>query len=93
MRSLSFISGVRVLLRMTSSAVRFSRPASTILTGGILRPSSQIDPASLTWLPGTLPPTSIMCPNMDAKPTWRPSKWIGTTRHQSLQWVIEPSLR
>ena len=36
------------------------RPASTILIGGIRRPSSQIEVASLTWLPATLPPTSIM---------------------------------
>ena len=87
------MSGVRVLLRMTSSAVRFRTPPSTILTGGIRRPSSQIDVASLTWLPATLPPTSIMCPNIDAKPMCRSPAKIGRTTHQSLRCVIEPWLR
>ena len=89
-RSLRLVSGVRVLLRITASAVSFSTPRSTILIGGIRSPSSQIDSASLTWLPGTLPPTSIMCPNIEEKPTWRPAWKIGTMTSQSLQCEIDP---
>ena len=92
-RSLSFMSGVRVLLRMTSSAVRFRTPPSTILTGGIRRPSSQIDVASLTWLPATFPPTSIMCPNIDAKPMCRSPTKIGRIDAPVVECVIEPLLR
>ena len=32
----------------------------------------------VTWLPGTLPPTSIMWPNIEEKPTCSPSWKIGT---------------
>lgn len=72
-RSLRLTSGVRVLLRMTSSAVSFSVPRSKIFTGGMRMPSSQIERASDTWLPGTLPPTSIMCPNIDVNAISSPS--------------------
>ncbi len=92
-RSLRFTSGVRVLLRITASAVSFSTPFSKILIGGMRRPSSQIESASFTWLPATLPPTSIMWPNIDEKPTCSPSWKIGTITSQSLQCEIEPLQR
>ena len=37
---------------------------------------------------GVLPPTSDMCPNIDAHPTTRPSWKIGSTISQSLAWLI-----
>ena len=37
---------------------------------------------------GVLPPTSDMCPNIDAHPTTRPSWKIGMTISQSLAWLI-----
>jgi hypothetical protein len=37
---------------------------------------------------GVLPPTSDMCPNIDAQPTTRPSTKIGVTTSQSLAWLI-----
>ena len=89
-RSLRFVSGVRVLLRMTSSAVSFSSPLRKILIGGMRMPSSQIESASETWLPGTLPPTSIMWPKIDANATRRPSWKTGRITSQSLQCEIDP---
>ena len=92
-RSLRFVSGVRVLLRITSSAVSLRTPRSKILIGGIRIPSSQIESASETWLPGTFPPTSIMWPKSEANATRLPSKKIGRITSQSLQWEIDPLQR
>ena len=92
-RSLRFVSGVRVLLRITSSAVSLRTPLSKILIGGIRMPSSQIERASETWLPGTLPPTSIMWPKSEVNATRSPSWNIGRITSQSLQWEIEPLQR
>ena len=38
-------------------------------------------------LPGTGPPTSIMCPNIELKPISSPSKNIGISTIQSLMWL------
>jgi hypothetical protein len=38
------------------------------LIGGILSPSPKIEVAAVGMLPGTGPPTSIMCPNIELKP-------------------------
>ena len=92
-RSLRFVSGVRVLLRITSSAVSLRTPWSKILIGGIRMPSSQIESASETWLPGTLPPTSIMWPKSEANATRSPSWKTGRITSQSLQWEIDPLQR
>ena len=92
-RSLRFVSGVRVLLRITSSAVSLRTPRSKILIGGIRIPSSQIESASETWLPGAFPPTSIMWPKREANATRFPSKKIGRITSQSLQWEIDPLQR
>ena len=92
-RSLRFVSGVRVLLRITSSAVSLRTPLSKILIGGIRMPSSQIESASETWLPGTLPPTSIMWPKSELNATCSPSWKMGRITSQSLQWEIEPLQR
>ncbi len=50
-RSEWFISGVRVLFRISFSAGSFSTPFSTIRTGGIRMPSSQIESASAACEP------------------------------------------
>ena len=92
-RSLRFVSGVRVLLRITSSAVSLRTPRSKILIGGIRIPSSQIESASETWLPGTFPPTSIMWPKSEANATRLPSKKTGRITSQSLQCEIDPLQR
>ena len=42
---------------------------------------------------GVLPPTSDMCPNIDAQPTTRPSSKIGMTTSQSLAWLIARAAR
>ena len=44
--------------------------------------------ASVGSEPGTLPPTSVMCPNIAAHPTIRPWWKTGMTTSQSLAWLI-----
>jgi hypothetical protein len=44
--------------------------------------------ASVGMDDGVLPPTSDMCPNIDAQPTTRPSWKTGITSSQSLAWLI-----
>ena len=56
-------------------------------------PSSQIEVASETWLPGTFPPTSIMWPKSEANATCRPWWKIGRITSQSLQCEIDPLQR
>ena len=51
-------------------------------------PSSKIEVASVGSDPGTLPPTSVMCPNIADQPTIRPEWKIGRTTSQSLAWLI-----
>ena len=53
-------------------------------------PSPKIEVAAVGMLPGTGPPTSIMWPNMELKPTSSPSKKIGISTIQSLMWLIAP---
>ena len=66
MRSASFISGVRLLLRMIRSTSAFRRSSAKSFTGGMRMPSSQMDVAVAAMLPGTVPPQSSTCPNMEA---------------------------
>ena len=53
-------------------------------------PSLKIEAASVGMLPGTAPPTSIMWPNIDVKPTSSPWWKIGTSTMKSLRWLIAP---
>ena len=56
------IRGVRTLAMMMFQTASTSSPGSTILSGGMRRPSWKTSVASPAKPPGTLPPTSVMCP-------------------------------
>ncbi|MDT4871735.1 hypothetical protein FQZ97_1068830 [compost metagenome] len=66
LRSERFQRCMRTLCRMTSSMSLFISPRRYSFTGGMRMPSSQIELALVGRLPGTLPPTSDMWPNMAA---------------------------
>ena len=61
-----------------------------ILTGGTATPSSKKVRASVGSDPGTLPPTSVMWPNIAAQAITRPSLYTGISSSQSLMWLIAP---
>ena len=81
---------MRVLFIRIASAASFGLPREWILIGGMRIPSPKIEVAAVGMLPGTGPPTSIMWPNMELKPTSSPSKKIGISTIQSLMWLIAP---
>ena len=56
-------------------------------------PSPKIEVAAVGMEHGTGPPTSIMCPNIELKPTIRPSWKMGRSTIQSLMWLIAPPHR
>ena len=68
-RSPRIESGIRVLARMTARSPSCSSPPRHSLTGGTCSPSwKKSDTPSTAWLPGRIPPTSVWCRMLAAKP-------------------------
>ena len=78
--------GVRTLAMMMFQTASTSSPPSTIFSGGMRSPSWNTSVASPAKPPGTLPPTSVMCPMQATNPaSW--SLWkTGLITQYSGRW-------